>query len=137
MEWRHTLRIPRNPDKIDYIGGLPEHLDAFDIIEDPRTEGNTRHHFGEILFTSVRRIDSESLFLSSMVCALRSRSPGCEKASQNQYARGESHYFAQRLSPVTPCRGRALILGYTCRFRLAAGRVLICDALCVPSMGTL
>ena len=45
--------MPRNPDKIDYSGGLPEQLKAFDVIEDPRTGGNTKHHFGEVLFISV------------------------------------------------------------------------------------
>lgn len=52
--------MPRNPNKTDYTGGLPEHFDAFDIMEDPRTGGNTRHHFGEILFMSV----------SAMLCGM-------------------------------------------------------------------
>lgn len=42
--------MPRNPDKTDYSGGLPAHFASFEIIEDPRTGGHKRHHFGAILF---------------------------------------------------------------------------------------
>jgi predicted transposase YbfD/YdcC len=45
--------MPRNPDKIDYSGGLPESFEAFYVIEDPRTGGNKKHHFGEVLFMAV------------------------------------------------------------------------------------
>ena len=42
--------MPRNPDKLDYTGGLPMGFHSFEVIQDPRTPGYTRHHFGEILF---------------------------------------------------------------------------------------
>ena len=42
--------MPRNPDKLDYTGGLPMGFHSFEIIQDPRTSGYTRHHFGEVLF---------------------------------------------------------------------------------------
>jgi len=42
--------MPRNPNKIDYTGGLPESFCSFEIIEDPRTGGNRKHHFGAVLF---------------------------------------------------------------------------------------
>jgi len=45
--------MPRNPNKIDYSGGLPPSYQAFRIIEDPRSGGNTRHHFGEVLFMTI------------------------------------------------------------------------------------
>ena len=45
--------MPRNPNKIDYSGGLPTNFDSFSVIEDPRTGGNKKHHFGEILFMVV------------------------------------------------------------------------------------
>ena len=34
--------MPRNPDKIDYTGGLPVGFERFTIVEDPRTGGNTK-----------------------------------------------------------------------------------------------
>lgn len=34
--------MPRNFDKTDYSGGLPEGMSAFAVIEDPRT-GNHNH----------------------------------------------------------------------------------------------
>jgi predicted transposase YbfD/YdcC len=52
--------MPRNPDKIDYSGGLPAHFESFEIIEDPRTGGNKRHHFGEVLFMAT----------SAMLCGM-------------------------------------------------------------------
>jgi predicted transposase YbfD/YdcC len=42
--------MPRNPNKIDYSGGFPQGFEVFASIQDPRNGGNTRHHFGEILF---------------------------------------------------------------------------------------
>lgn len=45
--------MPINPDKIDYSGGLPTNFEAFLVIEDPRTGGNKKHHFGEIIFMVV------------------------------------------------------------------------------------
>ena len=42
--------MPRNPNKIDYSGGLPEGFEVFQIIEDPRTGHHKKHHFGEVLF---------------------------------------------------------------------------------------
>ncbi len=45
--------MPRNPDKIDYSGGLPDGFESFLVLEDPRTGGNKKHHFGEILFMVV------------------------------------------------------------------------------------
>lgn len=45
--------MPINPNKTDYTGGLPEGFSSFQVIEDPRTTGNTRHHFGEVLFICV------------------------------------------------------------------------------------
>ena len=42
--------MPVNPNKIDYSGGFPPGFESFSIIEDPRSGGNTRHHFGEVLF---------------------------------------------------------------------------------------
>ena len=34
--------MPRNLNKIDYAGGLPESFESFFVIEDPRTGGNKR-----------------------------------------------------------------------------------------------
>lgn len=45
--------MPRNPDKIDYSGGLPCGFESFQVIEDPRTGGNKKHYFGEVLFMVV------------------------------------------------------------------------------------
>lgn len=45
--------MARNPDKIDYSGGLPQGFESFTVIEDPRTGGNKKHHFGEVLFMVV------------------------------------------------------------------------------------
>ena len=42
--------MPRNPNKIDYSGGLPQGFVVFASNQGPRNGGNTRHHFGEILF---------------------------------------------------------------------------------------
>ncbi len=54
--------MPRNPDKIDYSGSFPEGFESFALIEDPRSGGNTRHHFGEILFMA----------FSALLCGVRS-----------------------------------------------------------------
>ena len=45
--------MPSNPNKVDYTQGHPSNFKAFSIIEDPRTGGNKKHHFGEILFMVV------------------------------------------------------------------------------------
>lgn len=45
--------MPINPNKIDYSRGFPKHFESFHVIEDPRAPGNTRHHFGEVLFLCV------------------------------------------------------------------------------------
>lgn len=50
MEWCHALRMPRNPNKIDYSRGFPEGFAAFEELQDTRTGGRTRHHFGEVIF---------------------------------------------------------------------------------------
>jgi predicted transposase YbfD/YdcC len=42
--------MPRNPNKIDYSQGFPSFFSAFDLLSDPRTGGNTQHHFGSIIF---------------------------------------------------------------------------------------
>jgi len=54
--------MPRNPAKIDYSGGFPIGFDHFLVIEDPRTGGNKKHHFGEIIFIAV----------SSLICGVQS-----------------------------------------------------------------
>ena len=48
--------MARNPNKIDYSGGLPGGFQSFLVIEDPRTGGNKRHHFGEVLFMVVTSV---------------------------------------------------------------------------------
>jgi predicted transposase YbfD/YdcC len=45
--------MPRNPKKINYSKGLPHSFHTFHVIEDPRTGGNKRHHFGAVLFMVV------------------------------------------------------------------------------------
>jgi predicted transposase YbfD/YdcC len=54
--------MPRNSAKIDYSRGLPLGFESFTVIEDPRTGGNCKHHFGEMIFIAV----------SSMVCGVQS-----------------------------------------------------------------
>ena len=44
--------MPRNPNKTDYSTGF----DVFTSVVDPRDTGNTRHHFGEILFIAFAAI---------------------------------------------------------------------------------
>ena len=45
-----NLKITINLNKIEYSKVPPEPFLAFEMTEDPRTEGNTKHHFGEVLF---------------------------------------------------------------------------------------
>ncbi len=66
--------MPRNPAKIDYSGGLPIGFDHFVVIEDPRTGGNKKHHFGEMIFIAV----------SAMVCGVQSFSGIIEFAHIHQ-----------------------------------------------------
>lgn len=54
--------MPRNLNKIDYTRGFPAGFERFAIIEDPRTGGNKKHHFGELLFIAV----------SALVCGVQS-----------------------------------------------------------------
>lgn len=54
--------MPRNPAKIDYSAGFPVGFEQFVVIEDPRTGGHRRHHFGEIIFIAV----------SALVCGVQS-----------------------------------------------------------------
>jgi predicted transposase YbfD/YdcC len=54
--------MPRNPNKIDYSSGFPEGFEVFASIQDPRDGGNTRHHFGEILFIA----------FAAVLCGVRS-----------------------------------------------------------------
>ncbi len=54
--------MPRNPNKNDYSGGLPNGFERFIVIEDPRLGGNKKHYFGEILFIAV----------SALVCGVQS-----------------------------------------------------------------
>ena len=61
MQWCHALGMPRNPDKTDCSGGLPAHFSSLEIIEDPRTGGNKRHHFGAIL----------SMATSAILCGMK------------------------------------------------------------------
>lgn len=42
--------MPRNPNKTDYSGNFPPFFHAFNLLDDPRNGGNTKHHFGEVLF---------------------------------------------------------------------------------------
>ncbi len=52
--------MPRNLNKIDYSGGFPTFFTSFEILEDPRTGGNTKHHFGEVIF----------MVFTSMICGV-------------------------------------------------------------------
>ncbi len=54
--------MPRNPDKTDYSQGFPEGFEIFTSIRDTRNGGNTRHHFGEILFIA----------FAAVLCGVRS-----------------------------------------------------------------
>lgn len=42
--------MPRNPNKINYSEGFPPSFHAFSNLVDPRYGGNTKHHFGEVIF---------------------------------------------------------------------------------------
>ena len=48
--WGQDSAMPRNPEKIDYSGGLPLGFESFEILADPRTGNHKKHHFGEVLF---------------------------------------------------------------------------------------
>lgn len=54
--------MPKNPAKIDYSAGFPVGFEYFVVIEDPRSGGNTKHHFGEMIFIAV----------SSLICGVQS-----------------------------------------------------------------
>jgi predicted transposase YbfD/YdcC len=54
--------MPRNPNKTDFSLGFPEGFESFASIPDPRDGGNTRHHFGEILFMA----------FAALLCGVRS-----------------------------------------------------------------
>jgi len=45
--------MARNSNRIDYSGGPSQGFKSFSGIEDPRTGGSKRHHFGEVLFMVV------------------------------------------------------------------------------------
>jgi hypothetical protein len=49
------LSANEHPEKalIDFCRGLPEGLEMFDVIEDPRSGNATRHPFGSILFIAL------------------------------------------------------------------------------------
>ena len=66
--------MPVNPEKIDYSGGFPIGFDHFVVIEGPRTGGNKKHHFGEMLFLAV----------SALVCGVQSFSGMIEFAHIHQ-----------------------------------------------------
>ena len=66
--------MPVNPAKIDYSGGFPIGFEHFVVIEDPRTGGNKKHHFGEIVFLAV----------SALVCGVQSFSGIIEFAHIHQ-----------------------------------------------------
>ena len=61
MQWCHTLRMPRNPNKTGYSKGFPEGFETFSAITGPRTGGRTLHHFGEVLFMA----------FAAMLCGMR------------------------------------------------------------------
>jgi len=48
--------MPRNPNKEDYSGGFPPFFRAFEKLTDLRTGGNTKHHFGEVIFMAFTSI---------------------------------------------------------------------------------
>lgn len=48
--------MPRNPNKIDHSRGFPPFFSAFAPLTDPRTGGNTQHHFGSIIFMAYASI---------------------------------------------------------------------------------
>lgn len=67
--------MPRNPDKIDYTGNFPEGFEIFSELSDPRGEGYTRHHFGEIIFMAFTAIvcGVKSYELMEEFCELREK----------------------------------------------------------------
>lgn len=66
--------MPRNPDKTDYSTGFPAGFDAFATLTDPRDTGNTRHHFGELLFIA----------FAAVLCGVRSYELMEEFADQSE-----------------------------------------------------
>ena len=50
--------MPRNPSKVDYSQGFPDGFESFWVLEGPRSGGNTKHHFGEIIFIAVSALVS-------------------------------------------------------------------------------
>lgn len=48
--------MPRNPNKTDYSRGFPPCFSAFESLRDPRSGGNTKHHFGGIIFMAFTSI---------------------------------------------------------------------------------
>jgi hypothetical protein len=77
--------MPRNPNKIDYSGGFPQGFEVFASIQDPRNGGNTRHHFGEILFSLACVI---MVHRHTVVGAGKTRSQTCYYMSSLQSIRG-------------------------------------------------
>ncbi len=67
--------MPRNPNKIDYSGNFPEGFEIFSEISDPRGDGNTHHHFGEIVFMAFTCIvcGVKSYELMEEFCELREK----------------------------------------------------------------
>ena len=67
--------MPRNPNKIDYSGNFPEGFEIFSEISDPRGDGNTCHHFGEIVFMAFTCIvcGVKSYELMEEFCELREK----------------------------------------------------------------
>ncbi len=51
--------MPRNPNKISYLGSFQASFDIFASITDPRDGCHTLHHFGEILFIAFAAIFCE------------------------------------------------------------------------------
>lgn len=62
-----------NANKTDYSACFPAGFEAFALIEDPRDGGNTRHHFGEIIFLSFAALlcGARSYELMEEFCELR------------------------------------------------------------------
>jgi predicted transposase YbfD/YdcC len=67
--------MPRNPDKIDYSRGFPKNFEAFEELTDPRGDGHTKHHFGEIIFMAYTCIicGMKSYELMEEFCEIRQK----------------------------------------------------------------
>ena len=65
--------MPRNPNKIDYSGGFPDHFETFKAPQDSRKGGHTLHHFGEIIFMAFTCIvcGVKSYELMEEICDIR------------------------------------------------------------------